>query len=55
MHSQIFMDFTEFLTVICDVISTPSPFQQMKLYMHCAFRFHCKRVTITSQGMFEVP
>ena len=25
MHSQIFMDFTEFLTVICDVISTPSP------------------------------
>ena len=26
MHSHIFMDFTEFLTVICDVISTPSPF-----------------------------
>ena len=55
MHSQIFRDFTEFLTVICDIISTPSPFQQMKLYMHFAFRFHCKRVTITSQGMFEVP
>ena len=53
MHSQIFMDFTEFLTVIRDVISTPSPFQQMKLYIHCAFYFHCKRVTITSQGMFE--
>ena len=33
MHSQIFMDFTEFLTVICDVKSTPSPFQQMKLYI----------------------
>ena len=38
MHSQIFMDFTEFLTVICDVISTPFPFQQIKLYMYCAFR-----------------
>ena len=25
MHSQIFRDFTEFLTVICDIISTPSP------------------------------
>ena len=37
MHSQIFMDFTEFLTVICDVISTPSPFQQMKLYVHFDF------------------
>ena len=55
MHLRIFMDFTEFLTVICDVISTPSPFQKIMLYMHCAFRFHCKRVTITSQGMFEVP
>ena len=55
MHSHIFRDFTEFLTVICDIISTPSPFPQMKLYMHCAFRFHSKRVTMTSQGMFEVP
>ena len=25
MHSQIFMDFTEFLTVICDIISNPPP------------------------------
>ena len=55
MHSQIFRDFTEFLTVICDFISTPSPFPQTKLNMHYAFRFHCKGVTITSQGMFEVP
>ena len=37
MHSQIFMDFTEFLTVICDVISIPSPFQQMneQIYALC--------------------
>ena len=25
MHSQILRDFTQFLTVICDIISTPSP------------------------------
>ena len=25
MHSQMFTDFTEFLTVICDIISNPPP------------------------------
>ena len=25
MHSQILRDFTEFLTVICDIISNPPP------------------------------
>ena len=32
MHSQIFIDFTEFLTVICEVISTPSP---LAIYALC--------------------
>ena len=31
MHSLIFNDFTEFITAICDIISTPARFRHMKL------------------------
>ena len=32
MHSQIFMDFTEFLAVICDIISNSPPPPPLSTY-----------------------
>ena len=44
-HSQIFRDFTEFLTAICDIISTP-PFTNEVIY--------ALRISLLQKGNYNV-
>ena len=43
MHSQFFRDFTEFLTFICDIISTPPPLSKNEVLYALSISFSLQK------------
>ena len=50
MHSQLFRDFIEFLTFICDIISTPLPLSKNEVLYALSISFSLEKGNHNTTG-----